>query len=127
MPRIVVKSSGKVYESAPQEWIDENFAPDEYIVDASPVIDLPPEPTHKTVFSPWELYCSFSANEILLAKAHSDPAIVLQAALLAEGRDVVINSADAGYQSTVDQFETAGVITADRAVEYRQGLPRRNT
>jgi len=84
---------------------------------------LGPDPTHKTEFSPWELYCSFTPDEILLAKGHSDPAIVLQAALLAEGRDVVINSADASYQSTVDKFEAAGVITADRAADYRQGIP----
>ena len=84
------------------------------------------QPTHKEEFSPKELYNSFTAEEVILAKVSSDPAIVAQAELLAEGRDVVINSEDASYQSTVDQFEAAGVITADRAASYRQGLPLEN-
>jgi len=82
-----------------------------------------PDSTNKTEFSPKELYNSFTPDEILLAKVNSDPAIVAQAALLAEGRDVVINSTDAGYQSAIDRFEAAGVITADRAADYRQGIP----
>lgn len=86
-----------------------------------------PKPTHQTEFSPKELYNSFTAEEIILAKVSSDPAIVAQAVLFSEGRDVVINATDASYQSTVDQFEAAGVITADRAVSYRQGLPLENT
>ena len=85
-----------------------------------------PKPTHKTEFTPRELYNSFTPQEIILAKIHSDPSIVAQAALLAEGRDVIINSADADYQSTVDQFEAAGVITVERAAEYRQGIPLEN-
>lgn len=87
---------------------------------------LGPDPTHRTEFSPKELYDSFTSEEVILAKVSSDPAIVAQAELLAEGRDVVIKSTDASYQSTVDQFEAAGVITADRAAEYRQGLPLGN-
>lgn len=122
MPTIVIKSNSKCLVAS-QEWIDENYTPDEYIIDPSPAPDLSPPPSHKTEFSPKELYNSFTPQEIILAKIHSDPTIVAEAALLSEGRDKVINSADADYQSTVDKFEAAGVITADRATDYRQGIP----
>lgn len=109
--------------AASREFMESQYSPDQY--ELVPEV-VEPEPTHLTEFSPKELYNSFTAEEIILAKVSSDPAIVAQAELLAEGRDVVINSTDASYQSTVDQFEAAGVITADRAAEYRQGLPLGN-
>jgi|DEB0MinimDraft_3_1074331.scaffolds.fasta_scaffold38515_1 hypothetical protein len=109
----------------------EIIAGEQFVIDNFPdwsyeLVPPKPKPTHKTEFSPKELYNSFTAEEIILAKVSSDPSIAAQAQLLAEGRDVVINSTDASYQSTVDQFEASGVITADRAVEYRQGLPLEN-
>lgn len=110
--------------SASAKFMEEHYFPEQYELEPIAVV---PEPTHKTEFSPKELYNSFTAEEIILAKVSSDPAIVAQAVLFSEGRDVVINATDASYQSTVDQFEAAGVITADRAVSYRQGLPLENT
>jgi uncharacterized Rossmann fold enzyme len=66
---------------------------------------------------------STTADEIILARMSSNSAIVAQVELLADGRDVIINVSDAGYQSTVNLFESEGVITAERAAEYRQGIP----
>lgn len=122
MSTYIIKADGNRIEAG-QEFMEKNYTPDQYELVPE---DVAPEPTHQTEFSPKELYNSFTAEEIILAKVSSDPAIVAQAVLLSEGRDVVINVTDASYQSTVDQFEAAGVITAERAVEYRQGLPLEN-
>ena len=106
--------------SASAEFMQINYPPDRY--ELVPEV-VEPKPTHTRQFSPRELYNSFTADEIILAKTSANPAIVAQAELLAEGRDVRINVSDAGYQSTVDLFEAEGVITATRASDYRQGIP----
>jgi hypothetical protein len=82
-----------------------------------------PKPTHKTEFSPKELYDSFTTDEALLALMSSNPAVVAQAQLLTVNRGVTVSFDDAGYQSAIDLLETEGVLTADRAADYRQGIP----
>lgn len=82
-----------------------------------------PAPTHKTTFSPSELYNSFTADEAIASFAHSNPAVVAQAQLLSVGRDVSISVDDAGYQSAINLLETEGVLTDERAADLRQGLP----
>lgn len=82
-----------------------------------------PKPTHKEEFSPKELYDSFTTDEALLALMSSNPAVVAQAQLLTVNRDVIVSASDAGYQSAIDLLETEGVLTADRAADYRQGIP----
>jgi len=82
-----------------------------------------PKPTHQTEFSPKELYDSFTTDEALLALMSSNPAVVAQAQLLTVNRSVTVSASDAGYQSAIDLLETEGVLSADRAAEYRQGIP----
>jgi len=82
-----------------------------------------PEPTHKRQFSPKELYDSFTTDEALLALMSSNPAVVAQAQLLTVNRGVTVSASDAGYQSAIDLLETEGVLTADRAADYRNGIP----
>lgn len=82
-----------------------------------------PAPTHKTTFSPSELYNSFTADEAIASLAHSNPAVVAQAQLLSVGRDVSISVEDAGYQSAINLLESEGILTAERAADLRQGLP----
>lgn len=82
-----------------------------------------PAPTHKATFSPSELYNSFTADEAISSLAHSNPAVVAQAQLLSVGRDVSINVDDAGYQSAINLLETEGILTEERAADFRQGLP----
>lgn len=82
-----------------------------------------PKPTHKTEFSPKELYDSFTTDEALLALMSSNPAVVAQAQLLTVNRSVEVSASDAGYQSAIDLLEAEGVITADRAADYRNGIP----
>ena len=79
--------------------------------------------THKTEFSPKELYDSFTTDEALLALMSGNPAVVAQAQLLTVNRGVEVSASDAGYQSAIDLLETEGVLTADRAADYRQGIP----
>jgi hypothetical protein len=79
--------------------------------------------THKTEFSPKELYDSFTTDEALLALMSSNPAVVAQAQLLTVNRGVTVSASDAGYQSAIDLLETEGVLTADRAADYRNGIP----
>ena len=82
-----------------------------------------PAPTHKTEFSPKELYDSFTTDEALLALMSSNPSVVAQAQLLTVNRGVEVSASDAGYQSAIDLLETEGVLTADRAADYRNGIP----
>jgi hypothetical protein len=84
---------------------------------------LGPDPTHQTEFSPKELYDSFTTDEALLALMSSNPAVVAQAQLLTVNRGVTVSASDAGYQSAIDLLETEGVLTADRAADYRNGIP----
>jgi hypothetical protein len=79
--------------------------------------------THKTEFSPKDLYDSFTTDEALLALMSSSPAVVAQAQLLTVNRGVTISASEAGYQSAIDLLETEGVLTADRAADYRNGIP----
>jgi len=79
--------------------------------------------THKTEFSPKELYDSFTTDEALLALMSSNPAVVAQAQLLTVNRGITVSVNDTGYQSAIDLLETEGVLSADRAAEYRQGIP----
>jgi hypothetical protein len=82
-----------------------------------------PRPAHKTEFSPKELYDSFTTDEALLALMSSNPAVVAQAQLLTVNRGVEVSASDAGYQSAINLLEAEGVLTADRAADYRQGIP----
>lgn len=87
------------------------------------VVPEAPAATHKTEFSPKELYDSFTTDEALLALMSSNPAVVAQAQLLTVNRGVKVSASDAGYQSAIDLLETEGVLTADRAADYRNGIP----
>jgi hypothetical protein len=100
------------------EFVQEVYPDHEY-----ELIPPRPEPTHKTEFSPKELYDSFTTDEALLALMSSNPAVVAQAQLLTVNRGVTVSFNDAGYQSAIDLLETESVLTADRAAEYRQGIP----
>ena len=82
-----------------------------------------PEPTHKTEFSPKELYDSFTTDEALLALKSTNADVKAQAELLTVNRGVTVSASDAGYQSAIDLLETEGVLTADRAADYRNGVP----
>jgi hypothetical protein len=84
---------------------------------------LGPDPTHQTEFSPKELYDSFTTDEALLALKSANADVRAQVELLTVNRGVTVSASDAGYQSAIDLLETEGVLTADRAAEYRQGVP----
>lgn len=79
--------------------------------------------THKTKFSPKELYDSFTTDEALLALKSTNADVRAQAQLLTVNRGVEVSASDAGYQSAIDLLETEGVLTADRAADYRNGIP----
>jgi hypothetical protein len=100
------------------EFVQEVYPDHEY-----ELIPPRPEPTHKTEFSPKDLYDSFTTDEALLALMSSNPAVVAQAQLLTVNRGVTVSVNDAGYQSAIDLLETEGVLTADRAADYRNGVP----
>ena len=87
------------------------------------VVPEAPAATHKTEFSPKELYDSFTTDEALLALKSANADVRVQAELLTVNRGVTVFASDAGYQSAIDLLETEGVLTADRAAEYRQGIP----
>lgn len=82
-----------------------------------------PKPTHKKEFSPEELLNSFTTDEAFLAVGSSNADVVKQVNVLKLKRDIIINKDGAGYQSAIDLLETEGVLTADRAADYRNGLP----
>lgn len=100
------------------EFVQEVYPDHEY-----ELIPPRPKPTHKEEFSPKELYDSFTTDEALLALMSSNPAVVAQAQLLTVNRGVTVSASDAGYQSAIDLLETEGVLTADRAADYRNGVP----
>ena len=79
--------------------------------------------THKTEFSPKDLYDSFTTDEALLALKSTNADVRAQTELLTVNRGVTVSVSDAGYQSAIDLLETEGVLTADRATSYRQGVP----
>ena len=105
--------------SASEEYMESNYISYERLPDDI----LGPEPTHKTEFSPKELYDSFTSKEALLALRSSNPDVVTQAQLLSFNRGVTIQSSDADYQSSIDLLETEGVLTPERAADYRNGIP----
>ena len=82
-----------------------------------------PEPTHKEEFSPKELLNSFTTDEAFLAVGSSNADVIKQVNVLKLKRDIIINKDDAGYQSAINLLETESVLTADRAADYRNGLP----
>jgi len=86
---------------------------------------IPPRPelTHKTEFSPKELYDSFTTDEALSALKSTNADVRAQAELLTVNRGITVSVNDTGYQSAIDLLETEGVLTADRAASYRQGVP----
>lgn len=106
--------------AAGREFMESQYSPDQY--ELVPEV-VEPQPTHQTEFSPKELYDSFTTDEALLALTSSNPAVVAQAQLLTVNRGVTVSVNDAGYQSAIDLLETEGVLTADRAADYRQGIP----
>jgi hypothetical protein len=81
------------------------------------------EPTHKTEFSPKELYDSFTSKEALLALRSSNSDVVTQAQLLSFNRGVIIQANDADYQSSINLLESDGVLSPERAAAYRSGIP----
>ena len=119
MSTYIIKADGNRIEAG-QEFMEKNYTPDQYELVPE---DVAPEPTHQTEFSPKELYDSFTTDEALLALMSSNPAVVAQAQLLTVNRGVIVSFNDAGYQSAIDLLETEGVLTADRAADYRQGIP----
>ena len=119
MSTYIIKADGNPIEAS-QEFMERNYAPEQYELVPE---DVAPEPTHQTEFSPKELYDSFTSDEALLALMSSNPAVVAQAQLLTVNRGVIVSFNDAGYQSAIDLLEAEGVLTADRASDYRQGIP----
>ena len=106
--------------SASQEFMESQYSFDQY--ELVPEI-VYPEPTHKRQFSPKELYDSFTTDEALLALKSTNADVKAQAQLLTVNRSVTVSASDAGYQSAIDLLETEGVLTADRAADYRNGIP----
>jgi hypothetical protein len=82
-----------------------------------------PEPTHKEEFSPEELLNSFTTDEAFLAVGSLNSDVIKQFNVLKLKRDIIINKDDAGYQSAINLLEAEGVLTADRAADYRNGIP----
>ena len=106
--------------SASAEFMGKNYTPDQYELEPVAIV---PEPTHKTEFSPEELLNSFTTDEAFLAVGSSNADVVKQVNVLKLKRDIIINKDDAGYQSAINLLETEGVLTADRAADYRNGIP----
>ena len=104
--------------NASLEFLQEVYPDHEY-----ELVQPAPQPTHKAEFSPKELYDSFTTDEALLALKSTNADVRAQAQLLTVNRGVEVSADDAGYQSAIDLLETEGVLTADRAADYRQGIP----
>ena len=100
------------------EFVQEVYPDHEY-----ELIPPRPEPTHQEEFSPEELLNSFTTDEAFLAVGSSNADVVKQVNVLKLKRDIVINKDEAGYQSAINLLETEGVLTADRAADYRNGIP----
>jgi len=105
---------------ATKKFMEENYAPDQYELE---VIVKPPAATHAQDFTPEQLHESFTASEACTALKSSNPDVRAQAELLAMKRNKRINFEDAGYQAAIDDLEADGVLTADIAAEYRNGIP----
>jgi hypothetical protein len=97
-----------------------NYPPDKY--ELVPEV-VEPKLTHKTSFSPRELLNSFTTDETFLAVGSSNADVVKQVNVLKLKRDVIINKDDTGYQSAIDLLETEGVLSIERAADYRNGIP----
>ena len=106
--------------AASREFMESQYSADQY--ELVPEV-VEPRPTHKTEFSPKELYDSFTTGEALLALKSANADVRAQVELLTVNRGVTVSVNDAGYQSAMDLLETEGVLTADRAAEYRNGIP----
>ena len=103
---------------ASEQFVLDNFSDWSY-----ELLRAEPAPTHQTEFSPKELYDSFTTDEALLALKSTNADVRAQAQLLTVNRGVTVSASDAGYQSAIDLLETEGVLTADRAADYRNGIP----
>jgi hypothetical protein len=106
--------------SASAEFMQINYPPDKY--ELVPEV-VEPKLTHKTSFSPRELLNSFTTDETFLAVGSSNADVVKQVNVLKLKRDVIINKDDTGYQSAIDLLETEGVLSIERAADYRNGIP----
>jgi hypothetical protein len=106
--------------SASAEFMESQYSPDQY--ELVPEV-VEPKPTHKTSFSPRELLNSFTTDETFLAVGSSNADVVKQVNVLKLKRDVIINKDDTGYQSAIDLLETEGVLSIERAADYRNGIP----
>lgn len=74
-------------------------------------------------FTPEQLHESFTASEACAALKSSNPDVRAQAELLSMKRNKTIKATDSGYQTAIDDLEADGVLTADIAAEYRNGIP----
>jgi hypothetical protein len=106
--------------SASAEFMQINYPPDKY--ELVPEV-VEPKLTHKTSLTPRELLNSFTTDETFLAVGSSNADVVKQVNVLKLKRDVIINKDDTGYQSAIDLLETEGVLSIERAADYRNGIP----
>lgn len=86
-------------------------------------VDVIEEPTHIEDFMPSQLHESFTSDEALAALSSSNAQVRTQVELLSMKRNKPINKDDAGYQSAINLLESDGVISADNAADYRDGIP----
>lgn len=102
---------------ASESFVQQHYAEYELVIDSTPVA------THKKHFSPKELYDSFTTGEALLALKSDNADVRAQAELLIVNRAVTISYEDSGYQSSIDLLEIEGVLSTERALGYRSGIP----
>ena len=106
--------------SASAEFMESQYSPDQY--ELVPEV-VEPQPTHKTSFFPEELLDSFTTPEIFLAEGSSNADVVKQFNVLKMKRNIIINKDGSGYQSAIDLLETEGILSIERAADYRNGIP----
>lgn len=91
--------------------------PDDYTLEE----EAPAAPIR--TFSPSELLDAFTTEEAMKAETNTNPAVVAQMSLLGKKRNVIIEVDDEGYQNAIQLLESEGILTTERAAEFKAGLP----